>query len=464
MSLYTLALQKLYVAYFSRPADVAGLAYWEQVVSAANGDIAAVAAAFAASAEYQAAYAGMDAAQVVDTVYQHLFGRHAEPDGMQYWASLLRSGAITVDAVVRVIAAGAQSTDLAAYNAKVAAATVFTAALDTSAEILAYSGPAANAAAIAYIASVTDASTLAAATVPAKLDATVFAITNPGAPAPVPVPVPTPVVPPKAEPGGRAINLGAGDDTLGNFNIVAGDVVDGGPGTDTLALEQVGSSNAAAFWNFERLDAGGPGSLDMNLLLAHNKIAEIVVSGETFPYGLFISNLDAATSVRVRADQVGVELTSATGAALTLTVDRDEGAAAPTSTAVMAANIYGASSVDAVFDSDYKLDRTGQLDGDGSPLNGQMMSLHSDTVLSVNIVSGGDFATNFFTYSDAAPGGSLAAIIVSGSQHLNILTKKTAVLALVDASTHTGGLSMATGRLADGGVIRLGQGTDSTLR
>lgn len=52
-------IQKLYVAYFGRPADPAGLAFWETQVEAANGSTAAVSAQFAASAEYKSTYAGM---------------------------------------------------------------------------------------------------------------------------------------------------------------------------------------------------------------------------------------------------------------------------------------------------------------------------------------------------------------------------------------------------------------------
>ncbi len=50
MGIYTEAIQKLYVAYFRRPADAAGLAYWESVVTAAKGSPTSGAAAFAASA------------------------------------------------------------------------------------------------------------------------------------------------------------------------------------------------------------------------------------------------------------------------------------------------------------------------------------------------------------------------------------------------------------------------------
>jgi hypothetical protein len=166
-------IQKLYVAYFNRPADTAGLAYWETVVEAAKGDTTAVSAAFAADTEYKAAYANMSNADIVNKVYQNLFGRDAEAAGKAYWADLLDKKTITIDQVVTAVASGAQTTDLTAYNNKVKAATAFTAALDTSAEQKGYSGDAANAVAKSFISSVTTDASLTSAIAPAILGATV---------------------------------------------------------------------------------------------------------------------------------------------------------------------------------------------------------------------------------------------------------------------------------------------------
>ncbi len=82
--------QQLYVAYFNRPADTLGLAYWM------TKDAAAASAAFAASTEYAATYAGMSTAARVDAIYTNLFGRPAEPAGLTYWGGLIESGLISV--------------------------------------------------------------------------------------------------------------------------------------------------------------------------------------------------------------------------------------------------------------------------------------------------------------------------------------------------------------------------------
>lgn len=62
MSAAAVSIQKLYVAYFSRPADIAGLIYWEGVMAEAKSSTAAVSATFATSAEYKAIATSMLAA------------------------------------------------------------------------------------------------------------------------------------------------------------------------------------------------------------------------------------------------------------------------------------------------------------------------------------------------------------------------------------------------------------------
>lgn len=270
MGVYTAAVQQLYVAYFNRPADVAGLAYWEGVVANANGSTAAVSAAFAASAEYKAAYANMDAYHVVAQVYQNLFGHAPDLPGLNFWGQALLNGQMTVDNVVTQIAAGAQGTDMTAYNNKVAAATAFTVALDTPAEVLAYSGDAANAAAKTFISSVTDDASLAAAIAPAALNATVSSmvdIHNVGQTFTLT--------------GAQDIIVGtAFNDTInvtsynpatgasGVSNLQSIDSIDGGAGKDTLNLDQTGGTNSVAgvtIKNVEIINLTGAATTDASV-------------------------------------------------------------------------------------------------------------------------------------------------------------------------------------------------------
>lgn len=146
-SAYTTDIQKLYVAYFNRPADVAGLAYWDSVLASGAGTLGGIGAAFAASAEYKAAFDQMNSAAIVAQVYQNLFGRPAEAAGVGYWADLLDAGLLSIDTIVKNIADGALGSDKTIFANKVAAAGAFTGAMDTPAEIAAYkTAPAALAA------------------------------------------------------------------------------------------------------------------------------------------------------------------------------------------------------------------------------------------------------------------------------------------------------------------------------
>lgn len=132
------AVQQLYVAYFGRPADPAGLDYWTNVVEANEGSTAAVSATFAASPEYIVTFFGKTNTQIVDQIYTNLFNRAADATGRAYWVDLLDKGTIKVDTIVAEVAAAAKTTDLEKVENKVAAATAFTTALDTPAEIAGY--------------------------------------------------------------------------------------------------------------------------------------------------------------------------------------------------------------------------------------------------------------------------------------------------------------------------------------
>jgi hypothetical protein len=180
-STYDKEVQKLYVAYFSRPADVAGLEYWSNLLSTSSQGYQLISSNFAASQEYRDAYAGMDNSAIVSTVYTHLFGRAAESAGVDYWVNLLNTKQITIDNVVTQIAAGAQSTDLYAYNAKVAVATAFTTHLDLPAEQQGYSTALGLKTGIDYIAGVKDILTAATAIDPGNIDINIAKFTPGGA-------------------------------------------------------------------------------------------------------------------------------------------------------------------------------------------------------------------------------------------------------------------------------------------
>lgn len=177
------AVQELYVAYFGRPADPAGLDYWTNVVEAQGGSTTAVSASFSAQPEYIVAFYQKTPAQIVDQIYSNMFARGTSTtDGRSYWVDLLSKGTVSVSTIVAEVAKGAQGTDAEAVENKVAAATAFTAALDTAAEQAGYAGTNSLNLAKAFIAGITTDATLESAIAPAALNATVAGVVKAGTP------------------------------------------------------------------------------------------------------------------------------------------------------------------------------------------------------------------------------------------------------------------------------------------
>ncbi len=130
-------IQQAYVAFFNRPADFNGLQYWNDQATQAGG-VAPVLAAFGASAEYTDLYAGKTPSTIIETIYQNLFNRAAEPDALSYWGLRLSNGTFDIGQIANAIVTGAQNDDKVNIANKVAAATSFTNSLDTNASIIGY--------------------------------------------------------------------------------------------------------------------------------------------------------------------------------------------------------------------------------------------------------------------------------------------------------------------------------------
>lgn len=237
------AIQQLYIAYFNRPADAAGLDFWaKQVTNGASLDV--ISATFAATPEYKALFAGMSSDQIVNQIYQNLFNRAPDAAGLKFWSDKLTDKALTVDNVVAAVAASAQQDpakgpDTVAIQSKVAAAVAFTDFLNTDVESrIAYSSGSVNAVGVNYIHSVIDTTTLAAAKT--SLPTTIQTALETGNQTP-----------------GNTYTLTVTPDTLvgtaGNDAFVANtnatgdqtltslDSIDGSGGNDTLSVVSVGT-------------------------------------------------------------------------------------------------------------------------------------------------------------------------------------------------------------------------------
>jgi hypothetical protein len=230
-------IQELYVAYFNRPADYFGLQHWEKVIEDANGDTSAVAAFFASSTEYKETYAGMDVNHTLGQIYQNLFGRPADLDGLTFWAARISAGDVTMDTAVTAIIDGAQNDDLKTINNRVAAAVAFSNEINTGEEALGYSGNEANALAKKWIASITTDASLAAAVTPAALAQSVAEVAQGGiAGAKVTLTTGTDSIPGTA--GNDTITAVLSLDQTAR-TLTALDSIDGGSGVDTLQINDL---------------------------------------------------------------------------------------------------------------------------------------------------------------------------------------------------------------------------------
>lgn len=155
---YNDVVQQIYIAYFGRPADTGGLAFYENALLNAgapttlaglanaynsNAGIKAVVDSFGTSDESSALYPGGGDA-FVSAIYQYMFNRAPDTVGLNYWSNLVNNGTLTRGNAAISIMAGAQGTDAAIIANKTRAASNFTANLDTPTEQASYGGMSAN--------------------------------------------------------------------------------------------------------------------------------------------------------------------------------------------------------------------------------------------------------------------------------------------------------------------------------
>ncbi|MFL9903371.1 DUF4214 domain-containing protein [Paraburkholderia fungorum] len=157
-------VQQAYLAYYGRPADPAGLAYWATQLNNAGGNLNSIINAFGTSAESTALYGGSNTAAQITAIYQTLFGRTPDAAGLNFYVNGIATGQFTLASVALNIYYGAQGADATALAAKLTYADAFTNALEASPSAqVAYAGTAASTNARAAVATVVDTTSEAAA-------------------------------------------------------------------------------------------------------------------------------------------------------------------------------------------------------------------------------------------------------------------------------------------------------------
>ena len=168
----TTSVQKLYIAYFGRPADAAGLAFYADALDAGTTTVSAIATSFGASTE-AATTVALSTSAYVSAVYLQAFGRAyvSATDGT-FWTDAITNGDTTKELAMVQILNGATGTDATAVTNKVAVANTYTVAVTTDGKT--YSGATAITAAKAVMSGVT----ATASTVTSGNTAAATAVTN----------------------------------------------------------------------------------------------------------------------------------------------------------------------------------------------------------------------------------------------------------------------------------------------
>ena len=121
-------LQQLYIAYFARPGDPAGINYWVH----AGTSTKAFAASMWAQQEFQDVYGELSVKDQINQLYINLFNREGDDSGLEYWAGEISSGimelaSIANDLIYAANHAEGSEEDLACLNNRTSAAVAYTA-------------------------------------------------------------------------------------------------------------------------------------------------------------------------------------------------------------------------------------------------------------------------------------------------------------------------------------------------
>ncbi|WP_429559268.1 DUF4214 domain-containing protein [Paraburkholderia youngii] len=224
----------------------------------AGGNLSSIINEFGTSTESTALYGGSNMAAQITAIYQTLFGRAPDAEGLNFYQHGINSGEFTLASVALNIFYGATGTDKAQLDAKLAYADAFTNALSASVSAqIAYSGTTASNNARAAVAAVTD--TASEGTAAAHLESTLANI-NAGA-------------------VGQTVTLTTGTDAItltGNNNVVNG----------TLDARAAAS---ATFSNLDSIKGSGTGNT-LNLVDS-DTASSTTATPDSLPTGITVSGI-----------------------------------------------------------------------------------------------------------------------------------------------------------------------------
>jgi hypothetical protein len=406
-------VQKLYIAYYQRPADPGGLRFWAQRLEAAGGSLAGIIDAFATSAEATALYGTIDAStigNVIDSIYQALFGRAPDAAGKQFYIDGFTSGRFTAGSIALDILNGARNEDAVAIQNKLIVADRFTSAVDgrplsdpdfgTGTSFAAtYAGNADAQAARAFLATVTSNP----ATVPSQAQVIQEIQTH------------------IADPGDSILNVPSGQ----TFTLTTGvDNITGTSGNDTIIADNTGTT--AQLSAADQINGGG-GTDTLKIYAASSDALESTVFGQlTSVENIYINNGTLTNNKTL--DVSG--LTGVTSIALDSPKAMGDGKAFTLKTAAgQAVSLTKVVGTAGGATSTFKLDGASDvtLNGVGTDLTLDLTS--TGTALKLTTTGAAS------TITLANTGAALATLTVAGDKALNVTTSAGALKTVTSTAT-----------------------------
>jgi len=117
--------QQMYVAYYGRPGDPDGVNFWAEKFDQSN-DLSSILSNFGNSEEYTNSFASLSNEQQINGLFQQMFNRDSDSEGLAFYVERLASGAATLASIAKQIADGAVNEDLISINNKITIANTFT--------------------------------------------------------------------------------------------------------------------------------------------------------------------------------------------------------------------------------------------------------------------------------------------------------------------------------------------------
>ena len=105
-----------YIAYYGRPADTGGLAYWAGKLAAEGGKLDAIIDAFGNSAEYRQRFGGLSNRELIRNLYQQLYGRDPDAGGWAFYEMWLDTKVLSLASIAISIMDGTEGDDVAILN------------------------------------------------------------------------------------------------------------------------------------------------------------------------------------------------------------------------------------------------------------------------------------------------------------------------------------------------------------